>query len=374
MLGLIENKIKSEVPLSGEELLFLYNLQDMSKLASLANVVRERINGNKVYYNRNFHLEPSNVCRHRCKFCSYRRDSADEPGAWTMSLEQVEEYCRQKYQPGMTEVHIVGSVNPQREFGYYRDIIAKVRELMPREVKIKGYSAVEIWDMCEQAGYPLEEGLGKLIDAGLNAIPGGGAEIFNREIREKICPDKIDAQKWLQVHRVAHKLGLHTNATMLFGHIESREHRVEHLLMIRELQQETGGFDAFIPLKYRIANNDLGKLCGQGVDYRDNGDIRVDREVDIVEVLRTFAVSRIALGNVPHIKAYWPMLGKDLCQMALVFGADDMDGTINDSTKIYSMAGAEEQRPGLEVEQLRLLAQSAGFEAVERDSYYNIVL
>lgn len=374
MLGIIENKIAGDYPLNKEELLYLYNLQDMSKLAQLANMVRVRINGDNVYYNRNFHLEPSNVCRHRCKFCSYRRDSAEEPGAWTMSLQEVESYCREKYQPGMTEVHIVGSVNPEREFGYYRDIIAKVREIMPEEVKIKGYSAVEIWDMCEQAGYSLEEGLGLLIEAGLNAIPGGGAEIFNKDIREKICPDKIDAHKWLQVHRVAHKLGLHTNATMLFGHIESREHRVEHLLMIRELQQETGGFDAFIPLKYRIANNDLGKSCNGVGANSDESSVNVEREVDIVEVLRTFAVSRIALGNVPHIKAYWPMLGKDLCQMALIYGADDMDGTINDSTKIYSMAGAEEQRPGLEVEQLRLLAQSAGFKAVERDSYYNIVL
>lgn len=373
MLNLIEDKINNNAPLDREELLYLYNLQDMSKLAYLANLVRVRLNGDRVYYNRNFHLEPSNICRHRCKFCSYRRDSADEPGAWTMSIEEIESYCRAKYQPGMTEVHIVGSVNPDKKFEYYRDVIAKVREIMPQEVKIKGYSAVEIWDMCEQAGYTLEEGMAKLIDAGLNAIPGGGAEIFNQEIREKICPDKIDAQKWLQVHRVAHKLGLHTNATMLFGHIESREHRVEHLLMLRNLQEETRGFDAFIPLKYRIANNVLGTGCRGGEIYREEGSVNVECEADIVEVLKTFAISRLALNNVPHIKAYWPMLGKELCQMALIFGADDMDGTINDSTKIYSMAGAEEQKPGLEVAQLQHLAESAGFKAVERDSYYNVI-
>lgn len=354
----IRKKTGAGTPLDAAELLYLYNTNDMSLLAALSGEVRERLNGANVYYNRNFHLEPSNVCVHRCKFCSYRRNTEEEAGAWTMSLEEVKQYCREKYIPGMTEVHIVGSVNPRRDFNYYLNIVKEVKKLLPPEVKIKGYSAIEIADMCASAGIPVKEGLVRLKAAGLDAIPGGGAEIFNREIREKICPDKPDAQVWLQVHREAHQLGLHTNATMLFGHIENREHRIEHLLMLRELQQQTGGFDAFIPLKYRSFHNELGKEI---------------READLIEVLKTFAVSRLALHNIRHIKAYWPMLGKELCQLSLLFGADDIDGTINDSTKIYSMAGAEEKNPGLSAAELEQLAAHAGFTAVERDSYYNII-
>lgn len=340
-----------------EELLALYECADLSSLAERAGTIREHFNGKNVYYNRNFHLEPSNVCVHRCKFCSYRRNSDNEPGAWTMSLEQIKQYCLEKYIPGMTEVHIVGSVNPNRDFAYYLDIIRLVRTLLPPEVKIKGYSAIEIADMCTSAGLSIRDGLLELQAAGLEAIPGGGAEIFAPEIRQLICPDKPDAQTWLQVHREAHKLGIHTNATMLFGHIETREQRIDHLLLLRELQEETGGFDAFIPLKYRAANNELG------VGHR---------EADLIEVLKTFAISRIALHNFPHIKSYWPMLGKELCQLSLLFGADDIDGTINDSTKIYSMAGAEEQKPGLSAQELQRLAEQAGFTAIERDSYYNM--
>ncbi len=351
-------KIASGTPLNTEELMDLYNTCDMSLLAELSGKARERLNGKNVYYNRNFHLEPSNVCVHRCRFCSYRRNSESEEGAWTMSLEQIKQYCMEKYVPGMTEVHIVGSVNPDRNFGYYLDIIKEVRKLLPPIVKIKGYSAVEIADMCAGEGIPVREGLSQLKEAGLDALPGGGAEIFNKQIREIICPDKPDAQAWLNVHKEAHRLGIRTNATMLFGHMETREQRIEHLLMLRELQEQTGGFDAFIPLKYRTANNELGKE---------------HKEADITEVLKTFAISRLALQNIKHIKSYWPMLGKELCQLSLLFGADDIDGTINDSTKIYSMAGAEEKNPGLSAKELEQIAERAGFTAVERDSHYNII-
>lgn len=358
MLNKITDKINNGTSLNSEELMFLYNTDDMSVLAALSGTVRERINGKNVYYNRNFHMEPSNVCVHRCKFCSYRRDSENQEGAWTMSLEQIKEYCLEKYRPGMTEVHIVGSVNPNKDFNYYLNIIKIVRELLPPIVKIKGYSAIEIADMCTLAGLSYNEGLKMFKEAGLDAIPGGGAEIFNKEIRDIICPDKPDAGVWLQVHKQAHELGIHSNATMLFGHIEKRKHRIEHMLMIRELQAQTGGFDAFIPLKYRVSNNELG----QG-----------KKEADIIEVLKTFAISRLALDNIPHIKSYWPMLGKELCQLSLLFGADDIDGTINDSTKIYSMAGAEDKNPGLSASELTDLAEHAGFRAVERDSYYKIL-
>lgn len=358
MLTKITHKTDIGSPLTKEELMYLYNECSLSTLAALSGRVRERINGKNVYYNRNFHLEPSNVCVHRCKFCSYRRNSEKEAGAWTMSLEQIKEYCLEKYRPGMTEVHIVGSVNPNKDFNYYLNAIKIVRELLPAAVTIKGYSAIEIADMCTQAGLSLQQGLTMLKEAGLDAIPGGGAEIFNQEIREQICPDKPNAQVWLQVHKEAHQLGIHSNATMLFGHIETMEHRVEHMLLLRELQEQTNGFDAFIPLKYRSSNNELGE--GK-------------KEVDIIEVSKVFSISRLALNNIPHIKSYWPMLGKELCQVSLLFGADDIDGTINDSTKIYSMAGAEEQNPGLSAEELIEIAQHAGFKAVERDSYYNVI-
>ena len=341
-----------------EELLNLYNSNNLAELAAIAGKIREEKNGNNVYYNKNFHIEPSNICIHRCKFCSYRRDSAQQDGAWTMSIDEVYTYCKDKYKTGMTEVHIVGSVNPEKDFNYYLDVIRAVKDSVPNNVAIKCYSAVEIADMCKSAGVSLDEGLTRLKDAGMNAIPGGGAEIFNKDIREIICPDKISGQEWLEVHKSAHKLGIKSNATMLFGHLESREHRIEHMLMLRELQDQTGGFDAFIPLKYKAANNELGR------DYN---------EANIIEVLKTFAIARIALDNFNHIKAYWPMLGKDLCQHALLFGADDIDGTINDTTKIYSMAGAEDQTPSLSAVELVDLAKKAGFTALERDSYYNII-
>lgn len=373
MLNGITEKIDRNIPLGRDELMFLYDREDLDLLAALAGKMRERHNGRTVYYNRNFHLEPSNVCSHRCRFCSYRRDSDTDEGAWTMSIEEVEKYLKDKYEPDMTEVHIVGSVNPSRDFDYYMEIIRTARRILPSRVTIKGYSAIEIADMCKGAGISYEQGLKKLMDAGLEAIPGGGAEIFDPKIRKLICPDKPDAAVWMEVHRTAHRLGLHTNATMLFGHIESRKHRVEHLLALRELQDETGGFDAFIPLKYRIANNALGipaDISG-GIREKETETLPfVEREADITEVLRTFAISRLALHNIPHIKSYWPMLGKDLCQLSLLFGADDIDGTINDSTRIYSMAGAEEQHPGLSARELVFMAEKAGFTAVERDSYY----
>ncbi len=343
---------------SAKELLELYKTQDLSILAELASVERERLNGSNVFYNQNFHLEPSNICAHKCLFCSYRRDSEEQQGAWTMNLNQIKEYIQEKYYKGVTEVHIVGSVNPHRDFKYYQEVVKTVRTTLPSEVFIRAYSAVEIADMCISAGITFSDGLKQLQDVGLGGITGGGAEIFNPKIRTQICPDKIDAQAWLNVHKEAHKLGIQSNSTMLFGHIESYEDRIEHLLMLRELQDETGGFNSFIPLKYRNINNILGTNL---------------KEVDNIEVLKTFAISRLALNNILHIKSYWPMLGKELCQQSLLFGADDVDGTINDSTKIYSMAGAEEQKPQLTINELNHMVKQAGYKAVERDSYYNIL-
>lgn len=340
-----------------DELMTLYQEGELSSLAHLADSRRREVCGTDVLYNKNFHLEPSNICIHRCEFCSFRRESSEQDGAWSMSIEEIIHHCKKEYYPGITEIHIVGSVHPDKGLDYYAQIVKTVRDTLPKEVTIKAYSAVEIVDMAKREGCSIETILKTLKDVGLEALPGGGAEILNDCIRGKICPDKCSSSEWLQVHKIAHHLGIRTNATMLFGHIESNEDRINHLLTIRELQDQTGGFDAFIPLKYHSANNPAA------AKYQI-------QEISSTEIMRTFAISRIALDNIPHIKAYWPMLGKDLTQVALSFGADDIDGTVNNTTKIYSMAGAQEQKPILTVEELENLVYSAGYTPKERNSFY----
>ena len=335
----------------------------LPELQAASSFVRKNLNGDRIWYNRNFHLEPSNICAHRCKFCSYRRDNASQPGAWSMSLDEVIPYCESKFELGMTEIHIVGSVQPDKPFDYYRQIVSLVHGFAlshgtpERPVTVKAYTAVEIDDMCRYNRLTAEACLQRLQEAGLETMPGGGAEIFAPAVRRQLCPDKCDAERWLDIHRTAHRMGIPTNCTMLFGHIESRENRVDHLLALRALQEETGGFNAFIPLKFRSRDNQLSSLG----------------EVSDEEVLRTFAIARLALDNIPHIKAYWPMLGKDLAFEAMAWGADDLDGTINDSTRIYSLAGAEDQRPTLTVAELQARATAAGWKAVERDSFYRVL-
>lgn len=347
---------------SRKELLELYEAP-LPELQAASSFVRKNLNGDRIWYNRNFHLEPSNICAHRCKFCSYRRDNASQPGAWSMALEEIIPYCESKFEPGMTEIHIVGSVQPDKPFDYYRQIVemahgfAREHGTPERPVTVKAYTAVEIDDMCRYNRLTVEACLQRLQEAGLETMPGGGAEIFAPAVRRQLCPDKCDAERWLDIHRTAHRMGIPTNCTMLFGHIESREDRVDHLLALRDLQEETGGFNAFIPLKFRSRDNQLSSLG----------------EVSDEEVLRTFAIARLALDNIPHIKAYWPMLGKDLALEAMAWGADDLDGTINDSTRIYSLAGAEEQRPTLTVAELSARATAAGWKAVERDSFYRVL-
>lgn len=341
--------------ISEKEALELYVSAGLNDLSKISTQVREQHNGNTIYYNRNFHLEPSNVCVHRCKFCSYRRDDCSKPGAWSMSIDEVREYCISKYQPGMTEIHIVGSVDPQRDFSYYCKLVETVREVLPSEVTIKAFSAVEIDDMAVSSELSVREVLSELQSRGVSALPGGGAEIFSEKTRSQICPDKCSADRWLEIHRTAHSLGMRTNCTMLFGHLESLDERIEHLSRLRQLQDETGGFDAFIPLKFRATHNNLSHIG----------------EASIIEVMKTFAISRLFLDNIKHIKSYWPMLGKELCQVSLLYGADDIDGTINDSTKIYSLAGAEEKNPGMSAQELVRLAAECGYNAVERDSFYN---
>lgn len=345
-------KVSSRVRITPAEASVLWHEAPLSLLGKLACDIKREKSGDKVYYNRNFHIEPTNICVFNCRFCSYRRP-AGSPEAWNMSLEEIEDTARRYAGSGVTEVHIVGGVHPDHDLGFYAEMVRRVKAVLPGAT-VKAFTAIELAYMIEKAGLGYGEGLRILKDAGMEAIPGGGAEIFDEKLRAEICPEKGSAEKWLSLHRAAHGLGLKTNATMLYGHAETVVQRIDHLERLRTLQDGTGGFDAFIPLKYRAANNSMGRLG----------------EVGVTEDMRTLAMSRIFLDNFPHIKAYWVMYGKTSAEMALAFGADDIDGTIDDSTRIYSMAGAEE-RPRLTVAEIGTMAANAGLKAVERDTFYN---
>ena len=339
--------------LTAEDALVLWHDAPLWRLAEVAVEKKRAISADKVFYNKNFHIEPTNVCLFNCKFCSYRRPRGSAE-AWDYSIEDMEQMVRSYIGKGATEMHIVGGVHPDHTIEFYCELIRRVKAILP-EAAVKAYTAIELSYMIRKAGLSVREGLQMLIDAGMEALPGGGAEIFDEEIRQQICPDKGSTAEWFEVHSTAHELGLKTNATMLYGHIESVEHRIDHLLRLRELQDRTGGFNAFIPLKYRNYGNSMSSIG----------------EVSITDDLRTLAMSRLILDNVPHIKAYWVMYGKQTTEMALHFGADDVDGTIEDSTKIYSMAGADDQRPTMSVEEMHAMVERAGFRAVERDTHYN---
>ncbi len=339
--------------LTAEDARLLWEKAPLWMLGELASERKRRVSGDKVYYNRNFHIEPTNVCLFECRFCSYRR-AAGEEGAWDYSMDEIMRMVEARRESGATEVHIVGGVHPTHDLYYYAEMIRRIKQTLP-EVCIKAFTAVELRYMIQRAGLTIEEGLRLLKEAGMEAIPGGGAEIFAPEIRTKICPQKGTAEEWLAMHDAAHRMGIGTNATMLYGHIERIEHRIDHILRLREQQDKTGGFDAFIPLKFRAAHNAMSEVG----------------ETSIIDDLRTLAMSRLLLDNVPHIKAYWVMYGKQTAELALSFGADDIDGTIDDSTKIYSMAGADDRRPTMSIEEIERMCAAAGMRAVERDTHYN---
>lgn len=345
----ISEKIIQHQRISTDEALVLVHEVDTGLLGMLADKVRQNINNDSLWFIRNFHIEPSNLCIHRCKFCSFRSDVTGS--AWELSLDEIREIV-DKAGPA-EEVHITGGVHPERNFGYYEEMVKMIKRLRP-EIHIKAFSAVEIDDMAQNSGLTIIEVLRQLKQAGLDALPGGGAEIFRQDIRREICPDKTDALGYLRIHAEAHKLGIRSNATMLYGHMETWDDRIDHLNRIRQLQDETGGLQAFIPLKFRNKNNSMANL----------------EELPLVEDLRLFAVSRIFLDNVQHIKAYWPMLGKDATEMLLAFGVDDIDGTINDTTKIYSLAGAEDQNPVMNLNEFISIARRNNRQAIRRNSNY----
>ncbi|MBL0343243.1 MAG: aminofutalosine synthase MqnE [Bacteroidetes bacterium] len=352
----IANKIQAGERITTKECLELYENGELGYLGSLANVVRERKNGQYVYFNRNFHIEPTNICVFACKFCSYSRLYKNKEDGWELSVDDMLDRVKAYDGQPVTEVHIVGGVHPKMDLEFFADLLRKIKLHRPG-LHIKGFTAVELDYMIRKAKMSYKEGLSFLQSAGLDSLPGGGAEIFDEAIREKICADKCSSAQWLEIHETAHQLGMASNATMLYGHIESYAHRVDHMNRLRILQDKTGGFNTFIPLKFRNKDNEMDHVP----------------EVTMIEDLKNYAISRIFMDNFNHIKAYWPMIGRNTAQTSLSFGVDDIDGTIDDSTKIYSMAGSEEQTPSLTTEQLALLITDAGKIPVERDTLYNII-
>ena len=352
----IQKKVYNNERITDEEGLLLFQKGSLPFLGSLANYIREKKHGDITYFNRNFHIEPTNVCIFTCNFCSYSRLYAHREEGWELSAEQMLHMVKKYDGQPVTEVHIVGGVHPKMNLEFFAEVLRQIKKHRPA-LHIKGFTAVELDYMFRKAKMSNEEGLTYLKNAGLDSLPGGGAEIFDEQIREKICADKVNSEGWLKIHEAAHKLGMHSNATMLYGHIENYAHRIDHMNRLRALQDKTGGFNTFIPLKFRNKDNDMSNV----------------NESSIVEDMKMYAVARIYMDNFPHLKAYWPMLGRQNAQLSLSFGVNDIDGTIDDTTKIYSMAGAEEQNPSMTTEELVALIKQVKRQPVERGTLYNVI-
>ncbi len=354
----IARKVAENRRITPDEGVFLFEHGDLAYVGALANYVRERKNGDNTYFNRNFHIEPTNLCVYDCKFCSYSRliKQRNDPNAWAYSMEEMLDIVRKYDGQPVTEVHLVGGVLPQYDLPFYLNLFRRIKEHRP-ELHVKALTPVEYHYIFKKAKVSYEEGMKMIRESGVDSLPGGGAEIFHPEIREQIAADKCDAEQWLRIHEIWHELGMRSNATMLYGHIEQWHHRVDHLERLRQLQDKTGGFQTFIPLKFRNQDNQMSHVA----------------ESTAVEDLRNYAISRIYLDNFDHIKSYWPMIGRNLAQMSLAFGVDDIDGTIDDTTKIYSMAGSEEQHPTLSTQQLVDMIRRVGRRPIERDTLYNVL-
>jgi aminodeoxyfutalosine synthase len=349
-------KILSGDRINNMEAMLLFEESPLALTGALANFIREKKHGHRTYFNRNFHIEPTNVCVFSCKFCSYSRLYNNREEGWELSLDQMMDKVREYDGKPITEVHIVGGVHPKMDIHFFADLLRKIKAHRPF-LHIKGFTAVELDYMFRKAKLNRAEGMKLLHEAGLDSLPGGGAEIFAPEIRELICADKVDGAGWLDIHAEAHALGMHSNATMLYGHIEKYQHRIDHMDQLRAMQDKTKGFNTFIPLKFRNFDNEMSHLS----------------ETTVIEDMKMYAVARIYMDNFPHLKAYWPMLGRQHAQLTLSFGVNDIDGTIDDSTKIYSMAGSEEQNPSMSTAELVTLIKQAGRQPIERDTLYNEV-
>ncbi len=354
ILKAIGQKVINQERINFNEGVQLFERGSLSYLGALANWVREHKHGNKTYFNRNFHIEPTNVCVFSCAFCSYSRLYSNREEGWELSIEQMMHIVKSYDGKPVTEVHIVGGVHPKMNLNFFLELLRTIKNHRP-ELHIKAFTPVELDYMFRKANVSIEEGMRLAHEAGLDSLPGGGAEIFHPDVRTKICADKVDADGWLKIHETAHNLGMHSNATLLYGHIESYVHRIDHMERLRSLQDKTGGFNTFIPLKFRNQDNDMSHI----------------KESTIVEDMKMYAVSRIYMDNFPHIKAYWPMLGRQNAQLTLSFGVNDIDGTIDDSTKIYAMAGSEEQTPTMSTADLVRLIKQVNRQPVERGTLYN---
>ncbi len=351
LLSEIYEKVKVGERISREEGIKLFHSNDLLTIAEIANLVRQRLNGNNVYYIINLHINYTNVCQNKCSFCAYSRDEGAN-GAFTLTIDQIMEKAAGCRQMGVREIHIVGGLNPKLPFEYYLEMLKRLHLAFP-EICLQAFTAVEIYHIAQTANLGIEEVLTQLKEVGLSSIPGGGAEVFSSRVRNQICPKKIDGRTWLKVMETAHNLRIKSNATMLYGHIETIEERVDHLLALRELQDKTKGFKSFIPLPYHPTNTELG---GEGTTgYED---------------LKTLAISRILLDNFAHIKAFWIMLGIKLAQISLSFGVDDLDGTVFEE-KIAHSAGAQTPQ-ALTVQQIKRLIIETGRLPVERDTLYNL--
>jgi aminodeoxyfutalosine synthase len=352
----IAEKVYHNERITFEEGVTLFEKAELSYLGVLANYIREKRHGDNTYFNRNFHIEPTNLCVYDCKFCSYSRLIKERSEGWEYTMEDMLNIVKKYDNEPVTEVHIVGGVLPQYDMPFYMQLFSKIKEHRP-DLHVKALTPVEYHYIFKKAKVDYATGMKLMKEAGLESMPGGGAEIFHPEIREQIAKDKCTADQWLQIHEEWHKLGMRSNATMLYGHIEQYKHRVDHMDRLRTLQDKTGGFQTFIPLKFRNKDNQMSNVA----------------ESTVVEDLRNYAVSRIYLDNFDHIKAYWAMISRTTAQLSLNFGVDDIDGTLDDTTKIYTMAGAEEQHPGMSTKQLVELIRTVGRHPIERDTLYNVI-
>jgi len=350
----IAKKVLAGERLTGDDAFVLYGTGDILAVGWLANYVRERLHGDKTYFNVNRHINPTNVCVAACRLCAFGRKK-DSRGAYTMDLEEAYETAASGYSEAVTEFHIVGGLHPDLPFQYFLDLVSGLKERFP-QVHLKAFTMVEVSYLAKRAKLSIRETLVKLKEAGVDSLPGGGAEIFSDRIRHIICDHKIDGQEWLDTARTAHQIGLRSNATMLYGHVENDEDRIDHLLRLRAVQDETGGFQTFIPLAFHPENTALSHL---------------PKTTGMLDI-RQIAVSRLILDNFPHIKAYWQMLSPKIAQIALRFGADDLDGTVIEE-KIYHDAGATTPQ-GMRRQDLVRLIEEAGREAIERDTLYRPVI
>jgi aminodeoxyfutalosine synthase len=354
--GLVEiaDKLASSERLSLADGIRLFETPDLLAVGWLANREREKRHGPRTYYNYNIRIEATNVCVATCLFCSFSRLRPGDPGSYTLSLEEAWEKLRRRDHQPLTEVHVVNGLHPDLPFDYYKELLRGFKRIRP-EIHLKCFTAVEIAFFADLYGMTDAQVLRELMDAGLDSLPGGGAEVFAERVRRKICHDKADADRYLSIHRIAHGLGMRSNVTMLYGHIETFEERVDHMMRTRALQDETGGVQAFIPLAFHPDNNQMRKLPAPSA----------------ADSLRVHAVSRLVLDNVPHVKAFWIATGVEVAQTALWFGVDDLDGTVQEE-KIYHMAGSRTPE-SLTTADLQRLIRTAGRSPVERDTLYNVI-